>query len=165
MVIAPRRQKFWPREDDRLRCLVAQFGTSSWERIASEMPSRTARQCPERWKHYLSTSRPMSDWSPDEDKLLCTKMLQLGPRWTQIAQSFLGRSDVQVKARWMHKFAGSSDLHIRPARRRKIEPPSDDQQLPQEPPNTPDPPPATNIEEPRRRPVVRVVRRIVAAPK
>jgi hypothetical protein len=160
---APQRQKFWPREDDRLRYLVGQLGTSSWERIASEMPGRTARQCRERWKHYLSTSRPTSEWSPDEDELLCVKMQQLGPRWTQIAQSFPGRSDVQVKARWMHKFAGSSDLHIGRARRRKLETlAEEEQQPPQEQPKAPAPPPAESIESQRRRPIVR---RIVVAPK
>jgi hypothetical protein len=108
-----RRQKFSPDEDARLRELVGLFGSNNWERVASQLPGRNVRQCRERWKHYVSTSKPGCEWSPDEDRLLCDKMQELGPRWTTIARAFPGRSDVQIKSRWMQTVAASSDLHVR----------------------------------------------------
>jgi hypothetical protein len=103
------RRNFWPDEDARLRALVQRLGTSDWRLIASHMPGRNVRQCRERWSHYLSASRPMSEWSAEEDGLLLAKHREIGPRWTLIARSFPGRSDVQLKRRWQQKVAEADD--------------------------------------------------------
>jgi hypothetical protein len=110
---ARHREKFLPEEDLRLKELVTKYGTVSWDVIAREMPGRNPRQCRERWKHYVSSTRPKSEWSPAEDMLLYQKMEEMGPRWTNLAQFFPGRTDLQVKSRWMQRFALVSDLHLR----------------------------------------------------
>jgi hypothetical protein len=108
-----RRAKFRPEEDAKLKELVERSGTISWDVVAREMPGRNARQCRERWKHYVSSTRPKGEWSLTEDLLLYQKMEEIGPRWTNLAQFFPGRTDLQVKTRWMHRFASVSNLHLR----------------------------------------------------
>jgi hypothetical protein len=106
-----RREKFVPEEDARLRQLVSVYGTNSWEVIAAGVPGRNARQCRERWKHYLS-SETQTAWTEDEDRQLYLRMEQIGPRWTILASFFPGRTDIQIKNRWMQRFADTSNLHI-----------------------------------------------------
>ena len=77
------------------------------------MNGRNARQCRERWKHYLSSNRGKSPWTEEEDKLLLEKMEELGPKWTKIATFFQDRTDIQIKTRWMQKFASFSNLHLK----------------------------------------------------
>lgn len=111
-----KREKFLPEEDRQLRELVAIHGDSSWDIVAKNMPNRNQRQCRERWKHYLSSSKAKVPWTPEEDDLLYQKMNELGPKWTKIAKFFDGRTDIQIKTRWMQRFAMFSDLHIRKKR-------------------------------------------------
>jgi hypothetical protein len=111
-VTCARREKFLPEEDAKLKELVRIHGQDSWPIIANQMPGRNARQCRERWKHYLSSEKNRLIWTAEEDQLLYQKMLEYGPRWTAISQYFPGRSDLQIKYRWMQKFALFSDLHL-----------------------------------------------------
>jgi hypothetical protein len=115
-----KREKFLPAEDEKLHLLVEKHGLSCWESVAAEMPGRNARQCRERWKHYLSGERGKEPWSDAEDRLLFEKMQTIGPRWTQLAIFFPGRTDSDVKSHWMQTFAAYSSLHI--ANRRKAMP-------------------------------------------
>jgi hypothetical protein len=108
-----RREKFLPDEDARLRELVRLHGPKAWDRIAKEMPGRKARQCRERWKHYVSSEKSSFEWTAEEDHLLFEKMQEHGPKWTVLSQFFPGRTDMQVKTRWMQKFATTSQLHLK----------------------------------------------------
>jgi hypothetical protein len=111
-VACTRREKFFPEEDAKLKELVRLHGQNSWSEIANEMPGRNARQCRERWKHYLSSEKNRLVWTAEEDQLLFQKMTEYGPRWTALSRFFPGRSDLQIKHRWMQKFARFSDLHL-----------------------------------------------------
>jgi hypothetical protein len=71
-----------------------------WETIARLIPGRTARQCRERWQLYLCPSVNRGPWTPEEDRLLLDKYLELGPRWTVLCQFFENRSFNNVKNRW-----------------------------------------------------------------
>jgi hypothetical protein len=108
-----KRANFSPEEDRRLRQLVSVFGTNCWDMIAAGLQERNGRQCRERWKHYLSSDLRPSPWTLDEDRHLFMKMQELGPRWTFLASHFPGRTDLQVKHRWMQRFAWGSCLHLR----------------------------------------------------
>ena len=108
-----RREKFLPEEDQKLRELVSKFGENAWEEIVKLMPGRNIRQCRERWKHYLSSDKAKVPWTPEEDQLLYEKMEEYGPKWTKIATFFNNRTDIQVKTRWMQKFASHSTLHLK----------------------------------------------------
>jgi hypothetical protein len=121
-----KREKFLPEEDIKLRELVAIHGPNAWEIVAAGLPGRNVRQCRERWKHYLSSDRLNAAWTPDEDRLLFEKIGSIGPKWTRLATFFPGRTDIQVKARWMQTFAHMSDLHVknRPKRIQFLTPPA-----------------------------------------
>lgn len=108
-----RREKFTPSEDDRLRHLVEENGMAAWESIAAEMPGRNVRQCRERWKHYLSINNTKLPWTDMEDNILFEKMQEVGPKWTKLTQYLPKRTDIQIKARWMQKFADGWPFHVR----------------------------------------------------
>jgi hypothetical protein len=92
-----RRNKFTEQEDNHLRALVSQFGVTNWNLIASQMPGRIARQCRDRWNHYLTPKHGTEQWTPDEDRLLIQHLQQCGPRWSDIATLFPGRKDISVR--------------------------------------------------------------------
>lgn len=112
-----RREKFLPEEDKKLKELVDEYGDQAWDLVVKEMPGRNIRQCRERWKHYLSSNKGKQPWTPEEDQLLFDKMKEIGPKWTKLATYFNGRTDIQVKTRWMKKFAAVSNLHQHPKRK------------------------------------------------
>ena len=104
-----RRMKFLPEEDKKLIELVNEYG-NSWHKISKLMEGRNVRQCRERWKHYLSSNRAKSPWTPEEDALLLKKYMELGPKWTKISKFFDDRTDIQIKSRWTKRFHGYIQL-------------------------------------------------------
>jgi hypothetical protein len=95
------RHKFAPEEDELLRNLVTQLGSSDWTAIAAHFHNRTARQCRERWRHYVSPEVVVGSWSESDDQMLMRKVAEFGPRWSAIAQLFPGRTDIGVKNRYI----------------------------------------------------------------
>jgi hypothetical protein len=78
------------------------MGTTSWEAVSRFMPTRTARQCRDRYKNYLVDDLVCDAWSPEEDALIVKKFQEIGPKWVEIAKLLNGRSGNHVKNRW-HK--------------------------------------------------------------
>ena len=95
------RKSFSPKEDERLKMLVAKYGTDNWSAIEKEMPGRNVRQCRERYKHYLSPEISQQPWTPAEDELLLAKVNEIGSRWVTISKFFNNRTDINVKNRWV----------------------------------------------------------------
>lgn len=97
------RNKFTPEEDQKLRELIQKHGDRSWNLVSRLMGTRSQRQCRERWKHYLSCDMSMASkpWTKEEDEILISKFNELGAKWTKIARELPGRSDLQVKLRYM----------------------------------------------------------------
>jgi hypothetical protein len=95
------RRKFSPDEDDMLRGLVNQLGKSDWSLIAQHLPTRSPRQCRDRWKHYLSPEVLTGNWTEADDQLLMAKVQELGQKWSIIAQLLPGRTDIGVKNRYI----------------------------------------------------------------
>jgi hypothetical protein len=89
--------RFTPVEDTRLRELVGVFGHSDWGTIARYLPTRTVRQCRERWFYYLAPSVINGPWSSEEDALLLDKFGEIGSKWKALTQFFPGRTDVNIK--------------------------------------------------------------------
>jgi hypothetical protein len=94
------RKVFSQYEDDQLAALVTQFGTSSWDSVAKYMRTRTARQCRDRWNHYISPTVNLNPWTAAEDKLLFAKYHEIGGRWSVLCQFFSRRTLNNVKNRW-----------------------------------------------------------------
>jgi hypothetical protein len=44
-------------------------------------------------------------WTSEEDELLISKIQELGPKWTILAQFSPDRTDLQLKNRWIRKLA------------------------------------------------------------
>ncbi|OHT07562.1 Myb-like DNA-binding domain containing protein [Tritrichomonas foetus] len=87
-------------EDDLLKNAISQLGTKKWSDIARFVPTRTSKQCRERWFNRLSPQLkhgPFEEW---EDKIIIEKQKEVGNRWSVIAQSLPGRSSGAVKNRW-----------------------------------------------------------------
>lgn len=97
------RNKFTPEEDQKLRELIQKHGEHSWNLVSSLMETRNQRQCRERWKHYLSCdmNQASKPWTKEEDELIINKFNELGGKWTKIARELPGRSDLQVKIRYL----------------------------------------------------------------
>jgi hypothetical protein len=87
-------------EDDSLRVAVSCLGARNWCDIARFVPSRTSKQCRERWLNRLSPSLNHAPFERWEDRLIVDKQKELGNRWATIARLLPGRSPGSVKNRW-----------------------------------------------------------------
>jgi hypothetical protein len=96
----PCRLKFTEDEDIRLRALVSELGEANWSDISRQLGTRSARQCRERFKNYLSPNLKNEPWTDAEDKLLTEKFKDLGPKWSMMVSFFPTRSEVNLKNRW-----------------------------------------------------------------
>ena len=64
--IAERR--VWTAEEDaQIAALVAAHGTRSWSVIAAQLPTRTGKQCRERWHNHLNPEVTKESWTAEED--------------------------------------------------------------------------------------------------
>jgi hypothetical protein len=97
------RSKFTPEENELLRVLVDRLGVNAWVEVAAGIPGRNARQCRDRWKHYLSRKSD-SPWTPEEDQILLQHVGKFGLKWTRLSAFFPNRTDFDVRARWLSLF-------------------------------------------------------------
>ncbi|KAH0794438.1 Myb-like DNA-binding domain containing protein [Histomonas meleagridis] len=65
------------------------------------MNGRNARSCRERWRSFLSPNLVNGPWSHEEDQLLEKLVKEYGQKWKRISQEFKGRSECNLKNRWM----------------------------------------------------------------
>jgi hypothetical protein len=95
------KTKFTDAEDAALTNLVRDLGTSDWQEIADHLPGRNPRQCRDRWVYYLSPEVGNGPWTVEEETLLLAKHNELGSSWKRIAPFFPGRTDINVKSRFL----------------------------------------------------------------
>lgn len=103
------RKSFSPQEDERLKLLVAKYGTDNWSAIEKEMPGRNIRQCRERYKHYLAPEVSHRPWTKEEDDLLIEKYKEIGPKWVKLKTFFDNRTDINIKNRWIRLWRKTMD--------------------------------------------------------
>jgi hypothetical protein len=94
------KTKWTAEEDNQLRRAVQCCGAESWTRVAMLVPTRTGKQCRERWIGQLSPALLKDGWLPDEDAVLVQAHAVNGNRWTAISLQLPGRSPLCVKNRW-----------------------------------------------------------------
>jgi len=87
-------------EDEMLANAVKQLGCKKWMDIAKFVPSRTSKQCRERWIQRLAPNIRHEPFEPWEDKIILDKQAEIGNRWSIISQSLNGRSSSAIKNRW-----------------------------------------------------------------
>jgi len=115
------RQKFTPEEDNMLRSLVQELGDKAWKRIANRIGTRTTRQCRERYNNYLSPNLVNGSWTRQEDLVLISKVMELGPKWSLIVKFFNYRSDVNIKNRYSLLVSkGVADPVTKPSKKPEI---------------------------------------------
>ena len=94
------RGSWSPEEDDLLKTGIKQFGPKKWSDVARFVPTRTAKQCRERWFNRLSPELKHGPFEAWEDKIILEKQKDIGKKWSVIAQLLPGRSPGAIKNRW-----------------------------------------------------------------
>jgi hypothetical protein len=112
--VSRRRSLFTADEDAVIRKAMQSYVPEPWSTIAMRLPGRTARQCRDRWIHYLSPFIRIEHWTPEEDRLLLEKVNEMGRLWKAITPFFVGRTDNHLKNRWYTHLRASSEQYRRP---------------------------------------------------
>ncbi|ELP91931.1 hypothetical protein EIN_399710 [Entamoeba invadens IP1] len=98
-------------EDAMLLRAVEEYGTRRWHLVALKIPSRTRKQCRERYCNHLDPEIIKKPWTTTEDQILKEAKDVYGNRWTLIKTKLPGRTANQVKNRYFAKF---SDVKEKP---------------------------------------------------
>ena len=72
----------------------------SWTRVAESVPSRTAKQCRERWVHHLAPAVNKDPWTAEEDLILFEALKLHQTNWAAISKLLPGRTDHSIKNRY-----------------------------------------------------------------
>ena len=94
------KKKFTPEEDSKIVELVGDAKYPCWQKISQQIPGKTARQCRERYQHYLSPSISNAPWTEEENQLLERLQQQFGNNWAKITEYFDGRTNTYLKNKW-----------------------------------------------------------------
>ncbi|KAJ0068839.1 hypothetical protein NL108_012085 [Boleophthalmus pectinirostris] len=93
--------KWTQEEDDGLKALVQQLGTSDWKSIASLIPTHSEHQCQHRWFKVLDPELVKGPWTKEEDEKVIELVNRYGNKqWAVVAKHLKGRLGKQCRERW-----------------------------------------------------------------
>ena len=95
-----KRNKFSASEDYRLKQLVKTYGQNNWGLVAKLMDHRTARQCRDRYKYFLSPDVNRNPWSIEEEMKLDLLVQMYGKQWSKLVYYFPKRTDINLKCHY-----------------------------------------------------------------
>ena len=79
-----------------------QAETIPWGMIATLLPRRrTGIQCQARWSEALDPTVRKGKWTPEEDEMLFKGVGEHGQCWIKVASKVKGRTQRQIRTRWM----------------------------------------------------------------
>jgi len=88
-----------PDEDELLASLVTTLGPN-WKTIATYFPTRTGKQCRERYINCLDPNITTAPWSEEEDQVIIEYHKKWGNKWSEVAKTLSGRTANAIKNRW-----------------------------------------------------------------
>ncbi|KAI9884341.1 MAG: hypothetical protein M1823_003880 [Watsoniomyces obsoletus] len=110
----PRAPMRWTVHEDEIlrREAAAQLNHGSirdWNRIATQLPGRTNKDCRKRWYNKVAGGLRKGPWQPEEDTRLREAIREHGQRWTVVAPCVGTRSAEQCAKRWIHSLDPALD--------------------------------------------------------
>ncbi|KAG7191725.1 Pre-mRNA-splicing factor cef1 [Scheffersomyces spartinae] len=91
-------------EDEILKAAVSKYGLNQWDRVASLLTKKNAKQAKARWKEWLSPTVVRNLWTKEQDSQLLSLAKLFPNQWKSVA-STLGRTATQCAERYEHLLA------------------------------------------------------------
>lgn len=111
-----------PEEDTKLKEFIEKHGTGgNWIALPHKAGlKRCGKSCRLRWLNYLRPNIKHGEFSPDEDRIICTLFANIGSRWSIIAAQLPGRTDNDIKNYWNTKLKKKL-LGFTPSKRKQLQ--------------------------------------------
>ncbi|XP_039134109.1 transcription factor RAX2-like [Dioscorea cayenensis subsp. rotundata] len=111
-----------PEEDSKLKEFIEKYGTGgNWIALPHKAGlKRCGKSCRLRWLNYLRPNIKHGEFSPDEDRIICTLFANIGSRWSIIAAQLPGRTDNDIKNYWNTKLKKKL-LGFTPSKRKQLQ--------------------------------------------
>ncbi|KAG2440093.1 hypothetical protein HXX76_004207 [Chlamydomonas incerta] len=97
----PKQSRKWSASEiDALLKAVAALGSSddiNWVDVAKSVPTRSGKQCREKWRNDLRPDISKDPWSSREEYIVCRVHCQVGNQWADIARFLPGRAENSIK--------------------------------------------------------------------
>lgn len=98
----PRKVRFTAEQDELIQKIVEEQGPgkTNWAAVAQHIEGKNAKQCRERYQHFLAPEIERRPWDLYEDFRLIQFHDKYGNDWAKIAKLLPGRSNNDVKNRY-----------------------------------------------------------------
>lgn len=75
----------WTKEQDQLlREAVAKHGARNWSSVSKMIPTKSGKQCRERWINHIDPAINREPWTHEDDMKLIEAHSRIGNKWTDL---------------------------------------------------------------------------------